>query len=120
MELAQDSHLALPLFIFDETLSERDVAQPDLEVSAVLNEELLSQLCQNPAPGSSIAITLTDYQLTLVNPQHNEVLNLQHSAQLTITHGPLLNAVLNTDQETMFVSPQVDMMPTFDLGDEDE
>ena len=48
MELEQDSNLTLPLFILDETLSTRDLAQPDLEISVILSDELLTQLCQNP------------------------------------------------------------------------
>ncbi|WP_404342277.1 hypothetical protein [Pseudoalteromonas mariniglutinosa] len=118
MELAQDSHLTLPLFCFDDSLPQRDIDSPDLLLNVLLSDELLAQLCQNPAIDSSVAITLSDYQLTSVNERFT--VNTEHSAQLTLAHGPLLSAVVSTSDDISFVSPQVDMMPTFDLGDEDE
>ncbi|MGS0536825.1 hypothetical protein [Pseudoalteromonas sp. SaAl2] len=120
MELEQDSNLTLPLFVFDETLSDRDLEKPDLLLTIVLDDELLTQLCQNPSADSSIAITINSYQLEAVDQTFAEIIDTDHDAQLTLTHGPLLSAVLNTQKETTFVSPQMDMMPTFDLGDEDE
>ncbi|CAM4196493.1 hypothetical protein [Pseudoalteromonas ostreae] len=120
MELEQDSSLTLPLFLFDETLNERDLSTPDLSLSVLLDDDLLIQLCQNPAPDSSIAITISDYMVEAHNPAFADVTREAHHAQLTLTHGPLLSAVLDAKSEQTFVSPQMDMMPTFDLGDEDE
>jgi hypothetical protein len=118
MEFAQDSNLTLPLFLLDETLSQRDLAQPDFEISIALNDELLAQLCQNPSESSSIAISVENYQLLISNPEFSALLEQEHDAQLTLTHGPLLSGVLTTQDQLTFVSPQMDMMPTFDLGDE--
>ncbi len=120
MELEQDSNLTLPLFILDETLSTRDLAQPDVEISVILSDELLTQLCQNPSADSSIGISITDYELNVINSSFSSVVQSEHNAQLTLTQGPLLSAVVTTVDELTFVSPQVDMMPTFDLGDEAE
>ena len=120
MELQQDSNLTLPLFILDETLSTRDLAQPDVEISVILSDELLTQLCQNPSADSSIGISITDYELNVINSSFSSVVQSEHDAQLTLTQGPLLSAVVTTVDELTFVSPQVDMMPTFDLGDEAE
>ncbi|PWS54550.1 hypothetical protein [Pseudoalteromonas sp. meg-B1] len=120
MELEQDSNLTLPLFILDETLSTRDLAQPDVEISVILSDELLTQLCQNPSADSSIGISITDYELNVINSSFSSVVQSEHDAQLTLTQGPLLSAVVTTADELTFVSPQVDMMPTFDLGDEAE
>ena len=58
MEFEQDSNLTLPLFLLNESLSERDVEQPDFEISVALDDELLAQICQNPSADSSIAITM--------------------------------------------------------------
>ena len=120
MELEQDSNLTLPLFILDETLSTRDLAQPDVEISVILSDELLTQLCQNPSADSSIGISITGYELNVINSSFSSVVQSEHDAQLTLTQGPLLSAVVTTVDELTFVSPQVDMMPTFDLGDEAE
>jgi hypothetical protein len=120
MEFAQDSNLTLPLFLLDESLSERDLAHPDFEISIPLDDELLSQLCQNPSENSSIAISVADYQLIITDPLFLNILEQEHDAQITLIRGPLLSVVLNTQQQLTFVSPQMDMMPTFDLGDEVE
>ncbi|ATC80888.1 hypothetical protein PAGA_a0304 [Pseudoalteromonas agarivorans DSM 14585] len=120
MEFEQDSKLTLPLFILNESLSERDLEKPDLDISFALDDELLTQICQNPAPDSSIAISLKEYELAPHSSEFNALLNQEHDAQITLTHGPLLSVVLNTHDNQTFVSPQMDMMPTFDLGDEDE
>lgn len=120
MELEQDSNLTLPLFLLDESLSARDLEQPDLEISAPLNDELLTQLCQNPNADSSIGISIVDYELKLINSSFENIMTGEHDAQLTLTQGPLLSAVVSTAGDLTFVSPQIDMMPTFDLGDEDE
>lgn len=118
MEFAQDSNLTLPLFLFDDSLSDRDLAQPDFEISIPLDDQLLTQLCQNPSENSSIAINLESYQLIITDPLFVNILEQEHDAQVTLTRGPLLSIVLNTQQQLTFVSPQMDMMPTFDLGDE--
>ncbi len=120
MELEQDSNLTLPLFLFDDTLSERDLEVPDLQITITLDDDLLTQLCQNPSADSSIGITLADYQLEAINEKYSTLPEAEHYAQLTLSHGPLLSAMLNAQDEATFVSPQMDMMPTFDLGDEDE
>lgn len=120
MELEQDSNLTLPLFILDETLSTRDLAQPDLEISVILSDELLTQLCQNPSADSSIGISIAGYELHIFNSSFASIAQSEHHAQLTLTHGPLLSAIMTFEDNLTFVSPQVDMMPTFDLGDEDE
>ncbi|KPH57740.1 hypothetical protein AMS58_10270 [Pseudoalteromonas porphyrae] len=120
MELEQNSNLTLPLFLFDDTLNSRDLETPDLLLTVVLDETVLAQLCQNPGEDSSIGISITDYQLEASSPLFLDLLNHEHQAQLTLTHGPLLSAMLDTDSGQTFVSPQMDMMPTFDLGDEDE
>lgn len=119
-ELAQNSNLTLPLFLFDETLNQRDLEQPDLLLTIVLDDELLTQLCQNPSVDSSIGITINEYQLDAQNEAFAALTKQAHQAQLTLTHGPLLSAMLDADNDMTFVSPQMDMMPTFDLGDEDE
>lgn len=120
MEHEQDSNLTLPLFLFDDSLNTRDIEQPDLLINVILDEALLTQLCQNPSADSSIAINLADYQLEVLNSQFSELVAQPHQAQLTLTQGPLLSALLSAEDERAFVSPQVDMMPTFDLGDEVE
>ena len=48
------------------------------------------------------------------------MLEQSHHAQITLNHGPVLSVVLNTENQDVFISPQMDMMPTFDLGDEGE
>jgi hypothetical protein len=120
MEIEQDSNLTLPLFLLDEALSNRSLEEPDFEISLTLNDNLLTQICQNPAKNSSIAITVSGYELLIANPLFLNLLDQEHDVQITLTHGPQLSVVLNTDNQQTFVSPQMDMMPTFDLGDEDE
>lgn len=73
-----------------------------------------------PSADSSIGISITDYELNVINSSFSSVVQSEHDAQLTLTQGPLLSAVVTTVDELTFVSPQVDMMPTFDLGDEAE
>ncbi|MBH0070315.1 MULTISPECIES: hypothetical protein [unclassified Pseudoalteromonas] len=120
MEFEQDSNLTLPLFLLDESLSNRDLEQPDFEISIGLDDELLAQICQNPSEDSSVAITVSGYELLITNSLYLAILDQEHDAQITLTHGPLLSIVLNTEGQNTFVSPQMDMMPTFDLGDEDD
>ena len=120
MEFEQDSNLTLPLFLLNESLSERDVEQPDFEISVALDDELLAQICQNPSEDSSIAITITSYELLIADPSYKYMLEQSHHAQITLNHGSLLSVVLNTENQDVFISPQMDMMPTFDLGDEGE
>jgi hypothetical protein len=120
MEFEQNSNLTLPLFLLNESLSDRDLEQPDFEILIPLDDDLLAQICQNPSEDSSIAITVTDYELLITDPAYTPVLEQPHSAQITLIHGPVLSVVLNTENQNVFISPQMDMMPTFDLGDEDE
>ena len=70
MEFEQDSNLTLPLFLLNESLSERDVEQPDFEISVALDDELLAQICQNPSEDSSIAITITSNEHYLSMHNH--------------------------------------------------
>ena len=117
MELSQGAVLSLPLFLLDESLYSRDMSEPDLLLEVTLDEELLAHLCQNPSAEQSVSIQLNEYQLvasTLNVPQQ------PHQAMLTLTRGPLLAAVVESDEGQSYVSPQLEMMPTFDLGDEDE
>jgi hypothetical protein len=120
MEFEQNSNLTLPLFLLNESLSDRDLEQPDFEILIPLDDDLLAQICQNPSEDSSIAITVIDYELLITDPAYTPVLEQPHSAQITLIHGPVLSVVLNTENQNVFISPQMDMMPTFDLGDEDE
>lgn len=117
MELAQGAALHLPLFELNESLHSRDVEQPDFLLEVVLDDELLTHLCQNPAEHESVSLNIPHYELI---EQAESVGKLEHSAVLTISHGPLLGAVLECNDGRAFVSPQMDMMPTFDLGDESE
>lgn len=118
MELEQNSDLTLPLFYFDEHLNSRDIESPDLLLHVTLDENLLTQLCQNPAVDSSVAIALTDYRLEALAEQYQSLIKGEHHAQLTLVRGPLLSAMLSAEGDSSFVSPQVDMMPTFDLCDD--
>lgn len=119
MEFEQDNNLTLPLFLLDETLSDRDLQKPDFEVLIKLTDELIAEICQNPSEDSSIAVTVSDYELKIANCTYQHLLTDEHNLHITLLHGPVLSAVLHT-QAAEFVSPQMDMMPTFDLGDEDE
>ena len=117
MELSQGAVLSLPLFQFNDELPNRDLDHPDLYLEVVLDEQLLAHLCQNPAQDQSVSLQLADYQLLA----HTEsVPSESHSAMLMLTHGPLLAATLERDNGVNYVSPQLEMMPTFDLGDDDE
>lgn len=120
MELEQNSDLTLPLFYFDENLHSRDIESPDLLLHVTLSEALLAQLCQNPAVDSSVAIAINEYRLEALNDDFQVLIGGEHSAQLTLVRGPLLSAMLSCENDHTFVSPQVDMMPTFDLGDDVE
>ncbi|AZZ99831.1 hypothetical protein [Pseudoalteromonas sp. R3] len=120
MELQENTPLNLPLFRLDDNLAERDMEQPDLTLEVILDANLLANLCQNPAPEQSVSIPLESYQISNIEQQVAEVLSHGHQAQLLLNHGPVLSAVLSCESQAMFVSPPMEMMPTFDLGLDDE
>lgn len=118
MELAEGAVLSLPLFFFDESLSERDINVPDCTLEVTLNADLLAHLCQNPAADASVALTLDDYGLNDLKPGTAIPDRASQQVQLTLTQGPCLAAILMLDDGRSLVSPQMDMMPLFDLGEE--
>ncbi|KID55390.1 hypothetical protein JF50_21310 [Pseudoalteromonas luteoviolacea] len=124
MELQENTPLTLPLFQLNEQLESRDIDSPDMQLSVNLTADLLANLCQNPAPEQNMSIPIEHYELTDIESSYTAVLSEGHQVQLILNHGPVLSAVLSPVSEDMlFVSPPVDMMPTFDLGlddDEDE
>ncbi|KZN50431.1 hypothetical protein [Pseudoalteromonas luteoviolacea] len=121
MELQENTPLTLPLFQLNEQLENRDIESPDMQLSVNLTSDLLANLCQNPAPEQSMSIPLEDYAVTDIEASFTAALNDGHQAQLILNHGPVLSAVLSpVGEEMLFVSPPVDMMPTFDLGLDDE
>ncbi|TMP77453.1 hypothetical protein CWB73_19910 [Pseudoalteromonas phenolica] len=119
MELEQNTPLTLPLFLLDEHIEQRDLETSDLTLSVILDETLLANLCQNPAEDQSISINLETYQLFADNSQFKPVISEAHQAQLLLNRGPVLSAVVSSGEQ-VFISPPVEMMPTFDLGDEEE
>jgi hypothetical protein len=120
MELTQDTPLSLPLFLLNDEIESRDVEAPDLVLNVVLDESLLANLCQNPSEEQSVSIMLEQYRLEVVTPSFSGLLERGHQAQLLLDHGPVLSAVLSDDAEQLFISPPIEMMPTFDLGEEVE
>ena len=116
MELEQNTPLTLPLFLLDEHIEQRDLEASDLTLSVILDETLLANLCQNPAEDQSISINLETYQLFADNSQFKPVIS---EVQLLLNRGPVLSAVVSGGKQ-VFISPPVEMMPTFDLGDEEE
>ena len=120
MELVAGNLLRLPLFILNDTLADRDIEQPDLFIDITLNQDLIDELCVNPDVDNNACLYLDAYQLEVINSAYHGLLQESHSAQLQISHGPLVAAMLTTDDERVFVSPHMDFMPTFDLGLEDE
>ncbi|KZN43546.1 hypothetical protein [Pseudoalteromonas luteoviolacea] len=122
MELQENTPLILPLFLLNDDIESRDIESPDMQLSVNLTADLLANLCQNPAPEQSISIPLESYELKDIEASYTVLMANGHQAQLLLNHGPVLSAVLSpADAEALFVSPPVDMMPTFDLGlDEEE
>jgi hypothetical protein len=120
MELSENTPLKLPLFLLDEHIEQRDMTKPDLTLQVILDETLLAHLCQNPKADESISINLIDYQLMVEQDQHANVMEGEHQAQLILNRGPVLSAVLSIEDNSMFISPPMEMMPTFDLGEEEE
>ncbi|WP_063381753.1 hypothetical protein [Pseudoalteromonas luteoviolacea] len=121
MELQENTPLTLPLFLLDDELECRDIDSPDMQISVNLTADLLANLCQNPVPEQSISIPLESYELQDIEASYTVLMANGHHAQLLLNHGPVLSAVLSpADAEVLFVSPPVDMMPTFDLGLDDE
>lgn len=117
MELEQNTPLTLPLFLLDDQIEQRDMDASDLTLSVILNENLLANLCQNPAEEQSISINLETYQVFADNAEFASVLTNEHQAQLLLNRGPVLSAVLSCGEQ-VFISPPMEMMPTFDLGDD--
>ncbi|MCF6437661.1 hypothetical protein [Pseudoalteromonas sp. MMG022] len=120
MELSENTPLSLPLFLLNDQLEQRDMASPDLIMEVVLDETLLANLCQNPKAEENMSINLEDYQLHAQQAEFEALLNAQHQAQLLLNHGPVLSAVLSLDNDQVFISPPMEMMPTFDLGEEED
>ncbi|KZN58521.1 hypothetical protein N482_22180 [Pseudoalteromonas luteoviolacea NCIMB 1942] len=121
MELQENTPLTLPLFLLDDELESRDIDSPDMQISVNLTADLLANLCQNPAPEQSISIPLESYELQDIEASYTVLMASGHQAQLLLNHGPVLSAVLSpADADALFVSPPIDMMPTFDLGLDDE
>ncbi|KAF7772424.1 hypothetical protein PCIT_a2489 [Pseudoalteromonas citrea] len=120
MELSQNTPLSLPLFLLNDEIESRDIEAPDLVLNVVLDETLLANLCQNPSAEESVSITLDNYQLEVVDSTFSKLLEQSHQAQLLLNHGPVLSAVLSDETEQVFISPPIEMMPTFDLGEEVE
>ncbi len=118
MELAEGAVLSLPLFFLDESLAERDVNVPDCMLEVTLNADLLAHLCQNPAADASVALALDDYGLNDLKPGTAIPDRESQQVQLTLTQGPCLAAILMLDDGRSLVSPQMDMMPLFDLDEE--
>ncbi|CAM4264951.1 hypothetical protein [Pseudoalteromonas byunsanensis] len=119
MELSENTPLSLPLFLLNDQLEQRDMAYPDLILEVLLDETLLANLCQNPKAEENISINLAVYQLHAQQAEFESVLNVEHQAQLLLNHGPVLSAVLSLENEQVFISPPMEMMPTFDLGEEE-
>ncbi|WP_105253895.1 hypothetical protein [Pseudoalteromonas sp. T1lg75] len=117
MELSQGAVLSLPLFVLNDSLYARDMNEPDLLLEVTLDEELLAHLCQNPSAEQSVSLQLSTYEL---RPRAQPLLSCEHQAMLILSRGPLLAAVLECSDGQSYVSPQLEMMPTFDLGDDDE
>ncbi|GEK09747.1 hypothetical protein HUZ36_11440 [Pseudoalteromonas sp. McH1-7] len=120
MELQQDTPLSLPLFLLDDNIENRDVNVPDAEVSVILSENLLAHLCQNPKEDENISLHIDDYELLNISANVTALLEAGHQLQLLLNRGPVLSAVLSTEGEALFVSPPMEMLPTFDLGLDDE
>ena len=109
---SESSSLSLPLFLLDDNIEQRDIDSPDFTIEIILDKTLLANLCQNPSVDENISINLEQYSLI-------EESDTEHQAQLILNHGPVLSAVV-TIGEQLFISPPMDMMPTFNLGDEEE
>ncbi|NOU52902.1 hypothetical protein HG263_20575 [Pseudoalteromonas sp. JBTF-M23] len=120
MELSENTPLSLPLFLLNDELEQRDVANPDLVLEVILDETLLAHLCQNPKADENISINIEQYQLKAELAQYENALNEAHQAQLLLNHGPVLSAVVSFENEQVFISPPMEMMPTFDLGEEED
>ena len=97
MELQQDTPLSLPLFQLDDNIESRDMDAPDAEVAVLLSENLLANLCQNPEQEQSISFPIDDYELSNIANEVSELLCHGHQLQLILNRGPVLSAVLNTD-----------------------
>ncbi|MBQ4851660.1 hypothetical protein [Pseudoalteromonas sp. MMG012] len=120
MELSQNTPLTLPLFLLNDEIETRNIDMPDLVLNVTLDETLLANLCQNPRADESVSITLDTYDLEVRDVTFSALATGSHQAQLLLNHGPVLSAVLSDESEQVFISPPVEMMPTFDLGEEVE
>lgn len=106
--------------MLDDNIENRDVNAPDAEVSVILSENLLAHLCQNPKEDENISLHIDDYELLNISANVTALLEAGHQLQLLLNRGPVLSAVLSTEGEALFVSPPMEMLPTFDLGLDDE
>ncbi|MBU2971198.1 hypothetical protein KO527_17785 [Pseudoalteromonas sp. C2R02] len=119
MDLALGTNLTLPLFLLDETLQNRDPEQPDFSIDIILDEDLVSHMCQAPEADSSIAIYINQYQLIDMSAEF-KLLGDDHVAQMQVTQGPSIAAIVIFPDGKTFVSPQMDFLPTFDMDVEGE
>ena len=120
MDLSENTPLVLPLFLLNDMIEQRDVECPDLTLQVQLDETLLAHLCQNPNAQESISINLEQYTLNAEMADFSEAVERAHQAQLILNHGPVLSAVISLENDLVFISPPMEMMPTFDLGDEED
>lgn len=112
MELNQADALTLPLFKLDDIQTFTPQSLPYGELSVILDEDILAHLCQNPDSQSSVSVEIPNYQITFTDSSQQSD---DHQAYFVIHHGPLLTAELHLSDGQLLISPQVDMMPTFDL-----
>ncbi|CAH9065538.1 hypothetical protein PSECIP111951_03385 [Pseudoalteromonas holothuriae] len=120
MELSENTPLNLPLFLLNDQIEQRDIKSPDLTLEVILDETLLAHLCQNPSADENISINLQSYQLKAEQVVYDNIPGGENQAQLLLNHGPILSAVVSVDDEHVFISPPIEMMPTFDLGEEED
>lgn len=108
--------LSLPLFLLNDMISERDMAEPDLIAHIKLNEHMMAELCQNPSEEASHCLYVTEYELELCNETFSEIVQTAHCLELHLKRGPVLAAVLSDDEGPRMVSPELEFMPEFDVG----
>ncbi|BBN80133.1 hypothetical protein PA25_01180 [Pseudoalteromonas sp. A25] len=120
MDLSENTPLVLPLFLLNDTIEQRDIEHPDLTLEVTLDETLLANLCQNPSIEENISINLAQYSLSAHETEYETAISSAHQAQLILNHGPVLSAVVSLESELVFISPPMEMMPTFDLGEEED
>lgn len=117
--LAQQT-LSLELYLLTPALTEEQAVTSDATIDIILSENLMAELCQNPADEQTNCLYIQDYKIQPNNQQHAEILTAVDSVQLHINHGPSLGVLVECGEQ-LFVSEQISYMPEFDLGlDEDD